>query len=298
MNVVRLRSGDGRLEAAYLRAAGMRCASLRLHGVELLAREHGIADPVLSSAMAGIPLLHPWANRLARDSYTAAGRTGRLPQGTSLVPRDGRGLAIHGLVAAPDAWRVVTHDRSALRAELEFPTDDLRAAAFPFAHRLVLDAALDTGGLRVRVALEPLADVPVPVAFGFHPYLRPPGSRRSQWRVTLPARARVETDGDGLPTGRLDALDASTGGLPDATVDEAYVDLPAGSELGLADDDLRLTLTLEAGFPAAQLYSPSGADFLCLEPVTAPPNALATGDRLTWVAPGERYEAAFRLAVS
>jgi aldose 1-epimerase len=294
-----LRSPDRRLEATYLPDAGMRCASLRHRGVELLGSEDGITDPVLRSAMRGIPLLHPWANRLAYDRYTAGGRTGQLPQASSFVPRDGGGLAIHGLLATPDAWEV-TRERegNALRAEMEFPTDAARAEAFPFAHRLVLDAALDASGLSVQLRLEPRSDVAVPVAFGFHPYLRLPGSSRSQWRVTLPPMTRVDTDDRGLPSGRGAAVDAFAGALPDRTVDDSYVDLSPGAELTVDDGDLRLTVQLEHGFPAAQVYSPAGGEFICLEPMTAPPNALLSGDRLAWVAPGESYGATFRLVAA
>jgi aldose 1-epimerase len=293
---VELRSPDGALEATYLPEAGMRCSSLRHHGAEILGCESAIDDPVLRSAMRGIPLLHPWANRLADDRYTAGGRTGEVPRDAPFVPRDGQGLAIHGLLAAPDAWVVtVAPGGSGLRAEMAFPTDAARAAAFPFPHRLALEAALDGDGLAVRVRLEPRAEIAVPVAFGFHPYLRLPGSSRSRWRVTLPPMTRVEADERGLPSGRRAAVDGVTGALAEATVDEAYLDVAPGAELAVADADLRVTLRLESGFRAAQVYSPAGSDFVCLEPMTAPPNALVTGEELAWVRPGERYEAAFRL---
>jgi aldose 1-epimerase len=295
-DAVELRSPDGALEATYLPGAGMRCSSLRFRGAELLGSEDAIDDPVLRSAMRGIPLLHPWANRLAGDRYTAGGRTGAVPRDAPFVPRDGRGLPLHGLLAAPGAWEVTAAPGgSALSAVTTFPTDAARAAAFPFPHRLALDVELDRRGLAVRVRLEPGAEVAVPVAFGFHPYLRLPGSSRSRWRLTLPAMTRVETDEGGLPTGRRTAVDGVTGALPEATVDDAYVDLAPGAELAVADGDLRVALRLESGFRAAQVYSPAGSDFVCLEPVTAPPNALASGEELAWVAPGERHEAAFRL---
>ena len=41
----------------------------------------------------------------------------------------------------------------------------------------------------------------MPVAFGYHPYLRLPGAPREAWEVTLPVRAHAELDDRGIPTG-------------------------------------------------------------------------------------------------
>ena len=254
-----LRSPDGRLEATYLPEAGMRCASLRRDGAELLAGETGLPDPVLSAAMHGIPLLHPWANRLRAEEYEAGGRTGRLPSTGGVVPRDGDGVAIHGLIAAPDAWEAtVSADGASVSAFMEFPTDEVRAAAFPFPHRMALEVALDARGLAVRVRMEPTAGVAVPVAFGFHPFMRAPA-----------------------------------GVLGEAAVDETRRGFAPGAELSAGG----WTLRLGSGFGVVQVYAPAGAEFVCLEPMTAPPNALLTGEELPWTRPGDVYEADFGLLV-
>ena len=41
-----------------------------------------------------------------------------------------------------------------------------------------------------------------------------------------------------------------------------------------------------------------GQEFICFEPMTAPTNALNSGDGLTVIAPGESYRAAFRIGLS
>jgi aldose 1-epimerase len=48
----------------------------------------------------GIPLLHPWANRLAGFDYEAAGKHVSLPRGTGVIPTDEAGLPIHGVLPA------------------------------------------------------------------------------------------------------------------------------------------------------------------------------------------------------
>jgi aldose 1-epimerase len=52
-----------------------------------------------------------------------------------------------------------------------------------------------------------------------------------------------------------------------------------------------------AGYPYAQVFAPSEQEFVAIEPMTAPTNALTTGRGLRVVAPGERFEAAFRVRV-
>ena len=50
--------------------------------------------------------------------------------------------------------------------------------------------------------------------------------------------------------------------------------------------------------PFAQVFAPSGQQFICFEPMTAPANALNSGDGLTVLAPGDSHRAAFRISLS
>ena len=56
-------------------------------------------------------------------------------------------------------------------------------------------------------------------------------------------------------------------------------------------------MTFLSGYPAAQVFSPRGAQFVCFEPMTAPANALRSGDGLRRVAPGAAFTAVFRIDV-
>ena len=77
--------------------------SLRWRGREYLAVPGGIAE-LRAGATAGLPLLAPWANRLASRRYRAAGVTVDL-EGLPLGV-DGNGLPIHGLLVGAPGWRV------------------------------------------------------------------------------------------------------------------------------------------------------------------------------------------------
>src|SRR3954452_7219265 len=88
----------GELEAAFAPAAGMAGVSLRHAGEELLDRQAGLRAYAERGAVMGIPLLHPWATRLAGFDSAFDGRSARLPDGPPLVRCEEHGLPIHGLL--------------------------------------------------------------------------------------------------------------------------------------------------------------------------------------------------------
>ncbi len=170
---VTLAAGD--VEATFAPEHGMVGVSLRDRGEELLDRQAGLSAYVRRGAVMGIPLLHPWANRLSAHDYSLDGHAVRLPAGPPLVHDDEHGLPIHGLLAASPYWRVdqLTSDR--VRATHDFDAHPELLAAFPFPHVLELEAALTPGSLRIATTLCATGETPVPVAFGYHPYLKVPG---------------------------------------------------------------------------------------------------------------------------
>jgi len=62
---VRLRDVAAGLEAEFLSAIGILCCSLRHRGEVLLAQKAGVDAYAQRGKTTGIPLLYPWANRLA-----------------------------------------------------------------------------------------------------------------------------------------------------------------------------------------------------------------------------------------
>jgi aldose 1-epimerase len=95
-DAITLRSSDGSTEADFVPTANMLCCSLERHGVEFLYLGAGVDAYAERGITMGIPLLHPWANRLAAFEYEAAGKHVRLQRGASPIPTDEAGLPIHG----------------------------------------------------------------------------------------------------------------------------------------------------------------------------------------------------------
>jgi aldose 1-epimerase len=298
--VITLAAGD--LEAAFAPGLGMAGVSLRHAGDELLDRQAGLRAYAERGAVMGIPLLHPWANRLAAHGYVLDGRAVRLAPGPPLVRCDEHGLPIHGLLGASPHWHVSTVEAGAavarLRAELDLGAHPELIAAFPFPHVLAIDATLNGQALTVRTTLRATGGVGVPVAFGYHPYLRLPGGERSQWHIALPRRRHLATDARGIPAGAGVWEDAFAGALGARSFDDGYDGLRDGAAFALAGGGRTITMRLVSGYPAAQIFTPPGGRFVCFEPMTAPTNALRSGAGLRRVAPGAAFEAVFSIEVA
>src|SRR3954468_16885030 len=191
LRVVTLAAGD--LEARFAPGANMVGCSLRHRGDELLGQRDGVDAYLARGKTFGIPLLRPWANRLGAWRYDVEGHAVDL-EGAVLVRGEEHGLPIHGALPAGAAWRVVDTTREALWAELDWAADPARMAIFPLAHRLELRAVVDGGVLTVETTVVATGSDPVPMAFGFHPYLAPPGAPRERWEVELPALAHLALD--------------------------------------------------------------------------------------------------------
>jgi aldose 1-epimerase len=290
--LLELRAGD--LVASYAPHVGMVCASLRHDGEELLGQRSGLQAYAEKGSTFGIPLLHPWANRLEAWELEVLGRPVRL-DGSPFVRADEHGLPIHGMLAASPRWTVLEQTTERLRADFEFDGPAL-LAAFPFPHRLELDVRLGPDALETRATLTPTGDAAVPLAFGFHPYLRIPGVARADWEIGLPVRRHLLLDDRGLPTGDTEDVEPYAGPLGDLTFDDGYDRLDTGEPFWVAGGGRRLEVVFVAGYPVAQVFAPPGQELICFEPMAAPTNALADGTMPT-VSPGERVEADFAVRV-
>jgi galactose mutarotase-like enzyme len=283
------------LSATFVPAAGMVCCSLVHDGDELLAQNRGLQAYAAAGKTMGIPLLHPWANRLGAWSYRALERTVDLRPLEPSLPEDEHALPIHGVL--PGRWRVVSATAAASAARLTAELDAGRGSpayeAFPFAHRMRIDAEVGAGTLRVRTTLVP-DDGPVPVAFGFHPYLAP-GGERERWWIRLPVRRRIALDGRAIPTGASEPVEPYEGLLDGRHYDDGFDRLAEAPVFAVEGGGRRIEVAYEAGYPVAQVFAPPGRAFICFEPMTAPANALVAGGFAT-ATPAAPYAATFAVA--
>lgn len=295
----------GGVEAIFVPEAGMICCSLRHRGQELLGQRGGLGKYVEAGSTMGIPFLHPWANRLGRSQFELGGREVDLDLEGLHVKHDASGLPMHGLLTAARGWQVERHlelegedDGGLLSASFDFGAYPRLLEAFPFPHRVEIEARLSGSELAVATTVRAGEEGSVPVAFGFHPYLQLPGVKRSEWEIEAPVRERLELDEQMLPTERREPVQIESGPLGSRTFDDAFLAPSAGKPFALAGGGRRLELRMGEGYPFAQIYAPTDLDAVAFEPMTAPTNALLSGEDLRMLPAGESFTAAFSIAIS
>jgi aldose 1-epimerase len=291
-----LRDPSSNLEAQFVPDAGMIGVSLTDSGVQLLGQRRGLDAYVADGKTMGIPILYPWANRLGANTFTAEGTTVTLIAGRDGVRTDPNGLPIHGVLAGYPGWRVTHQSTNELVAEIDFGADPELLASFPFPHRLALTVRLSARSLTVRAAVTPSSSQPVPLCFGFHPYLQLPGVPRNQWIIETPPLRRLHLDERGLPTGETTPQPALNEPLGDKAFDDGYDEVADGAVFAVSGGGRRIEVHFEEGYPAAQIFAPLGEDVVCFEPMTAPTDALRRRDYGV-AQPGESAVAVFSIRV-
>src|SRR5256714_13120995 len=115
-------------------------ASLKHAGEELLGQRGGLARYEATRSTMGIPLLHPWANRLSGFSYSVAGTTVQLDPDSPLIKKDPNGLPIHGLLGASPYWDLLgagaDQNSARLSAPLYFRPPPPYLPGLPLPHEL------------------------------------------------------------------------------------------------------------------------------------------------------------------
>ena len=293
---------DGDLRATFVPRAGMIGCSLMHRGEELLVQRGGLDGWRGSGRSFGLPLLHPWANRLRDWRYSVAGRAVMIDRARGVVRPDENDLPIHGALAAAADWDVEEEGADGgaawFTAALDYARRDDRLAVFPFPHRIELAVRLDGDALAITTTVVPTGeDEMVPLAFGWHPWLGLPGVPRAEWELEQPARTAIALDDRNLPTGERHAAEAERAALGERVLD-AHSAVAEDARFALAGGGREIAVEWAGGYRFAQVFAPAALDVVCLEPMMAPIDALSTGEELRVAAPGERAGATFRLRVT
>jgi galactose mutarotase-like enzyme len=292
---------DGDLRAVFVPGAGMIGCSLQHRGEELLVQRGGMDAWRGTGKSFGLPLLHPWANRLRDWRYSAAGRSVEIDRSRGMVRADEHDLPIHGALAAAEDWDMVdagADDQTAwLTAALDYGRRDDRLAVFPFLHRLELDIRLAGDALTITTTLEATGKNDVPLAWGWHPWLSLPGVPRGEWELAQPERTAIALDDRQLPTGERADAPEERAPLGDRVLDE-HSAVEADARFAIAGGGRVISVEWAGGYRYAQVFAPATLDVVSLEPMMAPVAALSTGDDLEVATPGERATATFRVRVT
>lgn len=285
--------GDSGLLRATITEVAATLRELTIDGVDLVEPFPEDGRPAKAQGI----VLVPWGGRVAGGDWQHEGETLQL----AITERD-KGNAAHGLLRfAP--YRVLEQHESriVLHATIHPQT------GWPFLVDTTVTYELTDDGLLVTHEATNVGAVRAPWACGAHPYLAVGDTPPEQLTLTVPA-ARVFNAVDLIPTEEtlVDAMDASAPDLragrrlTELDIDHNYAGLEfigGVATSSLLDPDGRgAELWQDAAFPYSVVFTPSAfpavggpKHAVAVEPMSAPANALNTGQGLVWLEPGESW---------
>lgn len=258
--------------------------------------ERPVLDPYPLDAMCdgahGAPLI-PWPNRLADGKYTFDGVNYQVP-----LTEPEKHNAIHGFLRWR-RWQVIQASAAAVTMGIRMHP----MQGYPFVLDVEVDYLLSSDGLTVTTTATNPGVSACPYGAGQHPYLSPGTGLIDECTLELNAGTRILTDERQLPTGTEPVENTiydfrQPRPLGATAIDSAFTDLardPDGRAwVRLGGPDGRMAeLWVDEGYPILELYTGDTLEphrqrkGLGAEPMTCPPNALATGEGTITLEPGE-----------
>jgi aldose 1-epimerase len=261
-------------------------------GTDLL--RHAAPDAALAGdvrAAGCFPLL-PYCNRIAQGRFRWADREYRLARNFGDHPH-----AIHG-IGWQRCWMVERATPDAVTLLLRHDAMGPAAATWPFAFDATLDYATGERDLSVTLTLTNRHAGPAPAGLGLHPYFpRIPGAT-----LQFAAQGVWENDATTLPVRHVavpPAWDHRVARPVGAVrLDNAFTGWDGRARIGAGSASL--DIAADPVFGTLQVFTPEGADFFCVEPVTHAPDALNRPDlprdqAMAMLEPGETLRGGVRL---
>jgi aldose 1-epimerase len=252
----------------------------------------GFAEDETSSGGRG-QLLMPWPNRVRDGQYSFGGRDHQLA-----LTEPKRHNASHGL-ARWAAWTVQEHTTHSVALTYRL----MAQTGYPWTVDLSVVYDLSADGLTVTQTATNGSDAPAPYASGAHPYLAVGAGPVDGLELTMPAATRLLVDPERLlPTGEREAVDGTpydfrvARPLRGVVLNDSFTDL-ARDDSGVATAVLRdpasglgVALWVDGHHRWLLLYTAddvaaTARRSVAVEPMTAPPDALRSGDDLLTLGP-------------
>jgi aldose 1-epimerase len=269
---------SGHSVCTLLPRAGGSIGSWSVDGQDMLRAALDKSDPLQS---ASFPLV-PYSNRIGFGRFDWNGRAVQLPPHPVATPH-----AIHG-VGWTNAWQVAELEPDHARLVLHHDPD----ADWPWPFEAEQRVSIGDNWLHILMIARNRADMPVPLAFGHHPYFDSDGAS-----IMFKAKHFYPSGTDMLPL-EVEAVSERTDFSYGRTVAAQAFDNCFGGWDGAAQIEWvgrAKALTIESDMANAVLFTPAGSDFFCFEPVPHINNALCRADGdMPVIAAGESYTAHIR----
>jgi aldose 1-epimerase len=250
--------------------------------------------------------LIPWPNRVRDGRWQWDGSSHQLA-----LTEPEQHNAIHGLVRWL-GWNVVERsEQSVTVACTSWPQ-----LGYPWQLDVAVRYTLDADGLTVMQSVTNRGTSPAPIAAGAHPYITAGTATVDDALLHIPADNRIETGDQQIPTGTV-AVDGTPYDfrtprrIGDTQIDYTFTGLHR-------DERGRFTLRLERphdahaveawvdeSYPFVEVFTGDALPDvgrrrrgLGVEPMTAPPNGLASGEGLVALDPNETWNGRWGIRVA
>jgi aldose 1-epimerase len=243
-------------------------------------REGVVSDPM---EVACFPMV-PYANRVARGHFTFGAIAVHLSRNWDRDPHPlhGQGWRL--------PWTVLNTSASSATLEFEGGVDE-----WPWHYRARQHCELHINTLTMTLSVENLAPTPMPVMLGLHPYFC--DTARALVQADLPSVWK--TNHEFLPTTQISTPNAwsfnTARPIISVPLDHCFSGWNGRAKILWPDHSVSLQAT---NCQYLHVYAPSGQDFFCLEPLSAPVGVLNRGmNDIPCVQPGKCFEIEMRLEV-
>jgi aldose 1-epimerase len=231
--------------------------------------------------LASFPLV-PFSNRIGQGKFDWHGREYTLAKNLAGEPH-----AIHG-VGWQRSWTLDAASENIARLSLSHQPDD----DWPWPFEATQEIKLTGSSLTLTLSARNLADIPVPLAFGHHPYFDAAGAslRFDADHIWLSGNSALPMRPD-IPSGLFDFSTAAL--VTDRDIDHCYAGVTGPARIEWAGRALALEISSTPQLKAAVVYIPRGGNAFCFEPVPHISNALNLPGHepsMPIIAPGETFE--------
>ncbi|NET39340.1 MAG: aldose epimerase [Cyanothece sp. SIO1E1] len=233
------------------------------------------ANPELS-IRGGIPILFPICGNLPNNIYNHKGQDYTLKQ--------------HGF-ARDLPWQVtdqITQGEASLTLVLE--SNEQTRGVYPFDFQLAFTYRLQGKTLELRQRHTNRSDISLPFSTGLHPYFWVADKTQLEFQIPATQYQDQQTRAVHSFSGAFD--------WEQDEIDVAFGELSSQSAV-VRDRQrhLQLTIDYDDTYSTLVFWTIQGKDYYCLEPWSAPRNAINTGESLTQLEPGATLETVVRITV-
>ncbi|MGC1306693.1 MAG: aldose epimerase [Phormidesmis sp.] len=229
------------------------------------------------SVRGGIPILFPICGNLPDDTYQVDGKSYQLVQ-------HGFARVLPWMVSDRGVKSDAVADEAGAFLQLTLTSNDQTRRVYPFDFEAQFTYRLKGRSLYIEQRFTNKSESPMPFSTGLHPYFNVSSSAadKSQLQLTIPATQYADN---------MTKTEQSFDGDFDWSVPEIDAAFrPVSAQQAAVKDPVRgvdISLRYDESFTTVVFWTVAGKGFYCLEPWSAPRNALNTGTDLLMLAPKE-----------